>query len=206
MQFLDFRQQLSPYPVFSLQDIRKIIPAFSYRQLNRWEEKGYLKNIRQGYYSLTDQQVDQCYLFRAANKIYSPSYISLEIALKWYGLIPEEVFQVTSVSTKKTANFTTPIGNFKYQHLKPSVFFGYHLLDKAPAILMADLEKAILDYLYLNPRLKCIEDFMGMRINQDELKTKMNLEKFKTYLEAFGSKALKRRANQFLKAVNHDLT
>lgn len=204
MQFRDFQQQLSPYPVFSLQDIRKVIPAFSYRQLNRWEQKEYLRNIRQGYYSFTDQELNQLFLFRAANKIYSPSYISLEMALKWYGLIPEEVFQITSVSTKKTASFMTPIGNFSYRHLKPSLFFGYHLLEKNPSILMANLEKALLDYLYLNPRLKSADDFLGMRINRDELYSQLNLEKFKSYLDIFDNKALKRRAHLFLNALNYD--
>jgi predicted transcriptional regulator of viral defense system len=199
MQFRDFQQQLSLYPVFSIQDIRKVMPSFSYRQLSRWEEKGYLRNIRQGYYSFTDQKLDQLFLFRAANKIYTPSYISLEMALKWYGMIPEEVFQITSVSTKKTAGFATPIGNFKYQHLKPSLFFGYHLMDQSPSILIAGLEKALLDYLYLNPRLKTMDDFRNMRINGEGLKSKIDLKKFKTCLDGFGSKALNRRAHLLLK-------
>jgi len=217
MQFRDFQQQLSHYPVFSLQDVRKALPSFSYRQLDRWEKSGYLRKIRQRYYCFVDHESDQNFLFSAANKIYNPSYISLEMSLKWYGLIPEEIFQITSVSTRKTTSFSTPVGNFKYQQLKPSLFFGYRLLAggedspslasrKEPMILMAELEKAILDYLYLNPRLKTADDFRGMRINVEELQRKMDGQKLNRYLDAFGSKALRRRSELFLKTLHHDFS
>ena len=53
-----------------------------------------------GFYLLAGQPVDRQFLFHAANRIYPPSYVSLEAALKYYGLIPEETFQITSVSTR----------------------------------------------------------------------------------------------------------
>lgn len=205
MQFIEFQNRLALYPVFSLQDVQKNIPKFYRIQLDRWEEKGYLRKIRQGFYSLTDQPLDESFLFLTANKIYSPSYVSLEKAFKFYNLIPEEVFQITSVSTKKTTSFMISVGNFSYRHIKPSLFWGYRLLGyKGHKVLIAEPEKAILDYLYLNSHLKTEGDFMEMRINTDFFREYVNLKKFHTYLKAFKNKALTKRAQIFLNMIKND--
>ncbi|MBI5427637.1 MAG: hypothetical protein HZA02_05070 [Nitrospinae bacterium] len=204
MQIFEFQKRFSPYSIFSLRDIQKLVPDFHRIQLDRWEKKGYLKKIKQGYYSLSDHENDRNFIFYTANRIYAPSYISLEKALKFYGLIPEEIFQITSVSTKKTTNFTTPVGNFSYRHIKPSIFFGYRLMDFGKKrILMADPEKAILDYLYLNPQLKTVDDFREMRINREEFLEQIDLKKLEKYLEAF-NKSLALRVNIFFNTVQND--
>jgi len=205
MNTIDFQNRLTEYQIFSLQDIRKGMPQFSYRQLDRWEKKNYLRKIKQGFYMLTGQKVNEQFLFLTANKIYSPSYISLEKALKHYGLIPEETFQITSVSSKKTASFDTKVGNFSYRHIKPSLFWGYRLLESGKQnVMMAEPEKAILDYLYLHPNLKRADDFSGMRINTDSFREQVDPKKFQTYLEAFESKALTKRAKIFLTTIQND--
>jgi predicted transcriptional regulator of viral defense system len=199
MNFIEFQKNLLPYPVFSLLDARKAVADFSYRQLDRWTKKGYLRKVRRGYYALADREIEQDILFYTASKIYYPSYISLETALKFYGFIPEEIFQVTSVSTRKTARFNTSIGNFSYRHVKPGLFFGYRLLEfVTQKILMAEPEKAVLDYLYLNPRLKTRDDFLEMRINGDEFLEKIDFVIILKYLRAYDNKSLARRAETFL--------
>ncbi len=205
MNFIEFQSQLKAFPVFSLQDARKAFSDFSYRQLDRWKKQGYLKKIKQGFYCFSREKIDRSFLFYVANRIYSPSYLSLEMALKFYNLIPEEIFQITSVSTQKTAEFKTDFGNFSYRHLKPGLYFGYRLTDfEGKKILLADPEKAILDYLYLNPRLETEADFSEMRINSGEFKNQVSLEKLQAYLEAFGSKALSKRAKTLLTTLEHD--
>lgn len=205
MNTIDFQKQFQPYQVFSLQDVKKFFPDFSYRQIDRWEKKGYLIKIKQGFYTLADQDINQSFSFLVANRIYYPSCISLEKALKYYGLIPEEVFQITSVSTKKTAEFDTPIGNFGYRHISPKLFWGYKLVKIDDSkFLIAEPEKAILDYLYLNPRLKTVDDFEGMRINEDSFVEYIDIKKFQRYLEAFNNKALAKRANTFLNIIQND--
>lgn len=203
MQFLDFQHHLSIYPLFSLQDVRKVFRDFSYRQMDRWEKKGYLKKVKRGFYCFSNQNFDQNFLFYTANKIYAPSYVSLEMAMKYYGLIPEEIFQITSVGTKKTSRFETPVGNFSYRHLKPGLYWGYQLVDFGrQKIRIAEPEKAILDYLYLHPHLKTAADFSGMRINTDEFGSRMNIEKFQTYSASFHNKQLSKRANTFLTTMH----
>lgn len=205
MTFIDFQNQLSDYPVFSLQDVRKIFSGFSYRQLDRWEKKGYLKKIKRGFYCFSAQGFNQNFLFYAANKIYSPSYVSLETALKYYGFIPEEIFQTTSMSTKKTTSFETPIGNFSYRRMKPSLYWGYRLVEFGKQkVLLAEPEKAILDYLYVHPNLKAAHDFEGMRMNVGEFRTHVNLERFQKYLAAFHNKALSGRGRTFLTVIQND--
>lgn len=227
MNFILFQKKVMPYPVISLNDILKVMPNFNRIQLDRWEKKGYVNKIRRGYYSLPGTApgtaipneaisggagleslgTNPGLIFYAANKIYSPSYISLEKALRIYNFIPEEVFQITSVSTKKTSTFNTPIGNFSYRHIKPSLFFGYVLTEipgldhdgpGRPNILLAEPEKAILDYIYLNPRLKTIDDFAEMRINAEEFNKQIDTYKLFRYLEAFENKALCVRVETFL--------
>ncbi|MCC6643607.1 hypothetical protein IT411_02560 [Candidatus Peregrinibacteria bacterium] len=205
MRFIDFQNQFSIYPIFSLQDVRKVFSDFSYRQLDRWEKKGYLKKVKRGFYCFGTQIVDQNFLFYTANKIYAPSYVSLEIALKYYGLIPEEIFQITSVGTKKATNFETAVGNFSYRRIKPSLYFGYRLIDFGQQkMLLAESEKAVLDYLYVHPNLKTSADFEGMRINVDEFRTGINIDKFQQYLKNFNNKQLSKRANVFLTTIRND--
>ena len=208
MNIINFQKQFSSYQIFSLNDIRKIAPNFQRIQLDRWEKRGYLYKIKQEFYALTDQELSEPFLFLTANKIYAPSYISLEKALKFYGLIPEEVFQITSVSTKKTARFETFIGNFKYRHIKASLFWGYKLLNsphgKIHNVIVAEPEKAILDYLYFNSNLKTVSDFVEMRINIDSFRKNVDLEKFQTYLNAFKNKSLVKRAKVFLNTIGND--
>lgn len=205
MQFIEFQKQLINHPIFSLLDIQKAFPDFSRRQLNRWKEKGYLIKIRQGYYSLLEKDLDRNFLLYVSNRIYSPSYISLEMALSYYNLIPEEVFQITSVCTKKTMDYQTDIGNFIYRHIKPSIYFGYKLIeyDKQHNIMIAEPEKALLDYFYLNPRISSWDDFIETRINQDEFNSQINLKTFKNYLSNFGNISLVKRMEIFLDVIQH---
>ena len=205
MNKTEFKNHFKQDQIFSLKSIRKSMPDFSYRQIDRWEKAGFLKKIKKEYYMFSDQEINQFVLFFTANKMYEPSYTSLESALKFYGLIPEEVFQVTSISTKKTVTFDTSLGGFKYRHIKPTLFWGYHFIqNEAQKILIADPEKAILDYLYLNPRLKSENDFKEMRINEQSFSENIDLKRFQKYLKNFNNKALTKRANNFLKAIQYD--
>ena len=205
MQIIEFQKKLSMYPVFSLQDVKKIVPNFYRIQLDRWQKKGYIKRIKKEYYYFTDKEIDRNFLFYLANNIYSPSYISLEKAFQYYDFIPEEIFQITSVSSKKTTKFTTSIGSFSYRHIKPSIFFGYRMINYGKQkILLAEPEKAVLDYLYLNPHLKAAADFREMRLNKQEFLEKISFLKLQRFMKDFKNKSLSRRVKIFLNTVKND--
>jgi len=128
-------------------------PAVLRRQVTEWQEKGYLHRLKRGIYILADRYrttpIDPFFL---ANQLVSPSYVSLESALSFYDLIPEQTFAVTSVTPRGTRQFTNVMGTFIYRSMKPNLFFGYEpIMVEEQEVLIASREKALLDTLYLNP-------------------------------------------------------
>ncbi len=203
MRFIEFKEKLKGFKIFSLTDIRKNDPDFDLRRLNEWQKKKYIKKIRKGWYIFSDLEINESGLFLIANKIYAPSYVSLEMGLSQYNLIPEMVYEITCVTSQKTASFKTGIGNFSYRHIKPELMFGYELRQQNDCLYaIAGIEKALLDYLYLKPKIKENEDFQGMRFNYDEFKERADMKKWEKYLTAFGNKALTVRAKKFIKYFN----
>ena len=203
MQYLDLKTQFKDFIVFSIKDIEKVDLSFHKQRLSEWQKKGYVKKIRQGFYIFSDLQINEKILFIIANRIYEPSYISLEMALSIYGIIPEAVYGITSVTSQNTKSIKTPIGNFSYRHIQPEFMIGYELREYGGHYYqIAEIEKAVLDYLYFNSKIIDKESFEGMRFNISELKEKLNLEKFNKYLEAFHNKSLARRAKKFLQFIN----
>ena len=202
MNYLIFEKAFRDFPVFSVKDIQKRFSDFDSRRLVEWQQKGYLVKIRRGYYCFEDRGMDESFLYFSANKMYSPSYVSLESGLDYYNLIPEGVFMTTSVTTKNTASYETPIGNFDYKHLKGILFFGYKLVRKHGFTMkIADAEKVVLDYFYLN-KINGIEEMEGLRFNEIQTKEAINFEKLDKYQSVFDSRVLDKRIRMFKKVVN----
>ena len=205
MNFIDFKTQLKDFTVFSLSDIRKINENFDLRRLAEWQQKEYIKGIIKGYYIFSDVSINEQTLFEIANKIYSPSYISLESALSFYGITPEGVYRITSISTKRTYTFNTQKAVFSYRTLKPELFFGYRLINNHnKAYKFAEAEKAILDYFYLNPRINNKEDIKSLRYNSDVFLKLIKKRKFRSYLRRYDSPALARRIKLLMETMEND--
>lgn len=182
MQYQVLKEQLKDFSVFSISDIRKIDQKFYPSRLSQWQEKGYIKKLRRGYYMFADTNLNEERLFLIANHLYLPSYVSLESALSYYGLIPEGVYSITSVSTKKTARFQTPVANFVYKNIRPQLLFGYHLKRiNGQGYKIAEIEKAVLDYLYLNPKIVREADFHEWRFNSEEFLLRADMGKLREY-------------------------
>jgi len=143
-----------------------------------------------------------------ANKIYEPSYISLHMALQYYGLIPEGVFTMTSISTKKTNEFTTPVGNFIYKKIRKDLMFGYKIIkiNKLLYFKIAEIEKAILDFFYLNPHIYTENDFYELRIDCYELVKQRDEKKLERYLKTFNKKKLAETIHNFISYVKKMLS
>jgi predicted transcriptional regulator of viral defense system len=204
MTFRTFRTSFQHYPFFSIKEIEKLYPRFDYKNLGYWQEKKYVQKIRNGHYILTEKGLDTDTLYFISNQMYAPSYISLETALSHYGFIPEGVFKITAISTLKTQSFTTPMGVFSYQNLKPSLYFGYNLIPFGDFnFKIADAEKTILDYLYLHPELNSEDHFFEMRFNALETMRQLNLETLQNYQLQINSQALNKRVKTLLKFLNH---
>jgi len=179
------KQKASSYPIFKLEDIFKWFPQSKRQtilnQINFWIKRGYLEKIRRGIYKMANYQIKDSFIL--ANFIYSPSYISLETALNYHGIIPDIPFEVTSVTINKTKVFKIKnYGVFSFHHLKSNLFFGFEIIrsEKNYIYNMAFPEKALFDYLYL--RAKKIDSTEGFI---DELRLslpkKFNWAKFQKW-------------------------
>ncbi|MDD3480721.1 MAG: hypothetical protein PHW75_00625 [Patescibacteria group bacterium] len=200
MKYLNLKEELSDFIIFSLLDIKKIEPNFDRRRLSEWQDKGYIQKVRRGYYIFSDLEITDEVLFLIANRLYVPSYISLEMALNYYGLIPEGVYSLTSVTTKLPKDFKAPIANFSYRQVKPELFFGYRLEKVGNQnYKIAEIEKVVLDYLYLNPEMDNEANFSEWRFNFDTFREKADMERFATYLSNFNSPSLNTRVRKFIK-------
>ena len=139
-----------------------------------------------------------------ANRIYRPSYISLHTALSFYGMIPEAVVQINSVTSLKTSSFKNDFGLYSYNTIKENLMFGYDLkpmLDNR-TIYFATAEKALLDLLYLYPFYNSVEEMEGLRLDEDFLHEDLNKDLLMDYCSRFENKALELRVDLLLKTYD----
>ncbi len=134
-----------------------------------------------------------------ANKIYGPSYISREYALAYYGLIPEYIAEVTSMSTKRARNFDTPIGRFSYVHLPTKLYqvnFNLVSIRNNETALVATPEKALADLLYFrNDQPETLNELVDLFFDDlrldPALVSRMRIGKLNEILKAGGSPIIK---------------
>ena len=196
MKFIELQRLFKELGFFNIDEIKFTEPDFYRARLNEWQKKGYIGKIIRRFYYFKDIDINETFLFVIANKIYSPSYISLECALSYYGIIPEKTFLITSITTKKTYNFKTSIGNFSYRKIKKELFFGYELKKiNNQSFLIATPEKALADYFYLNPKNSSKEHIYEMRINKSILNTLLSKKRIDEILDRFNDKNVKNAFN-----------
>ena len=124
-----------------------------YDKINHWVKSGDLIQIKKGLYVLGNRISENSpNTFLLANHIYGPSYISMDSALSFHGMIPERVHQITSVSTRTSKQFNTAMGRFDYLQVKPSYFsfgIGNYGNPTSGYFMMASPEKALWDKIVL---------------------------------------------------------
>ena len=206
MQYIELKKAFKDWTVFSLSDIKRLDVNFHRRRLNEWQHKGYIKKLIKGYYIFTDLTLKEEVIFEIANRIYKPSYISFETALHYYGLIPESVYGITSASTRRTYKFKTGIAEFSYRTLNRRLFFGYEILkyNNNKYFKIASIEKAILDYFYINTHIKNREDIAAIRFNREILLSKVDKKKMEEFLAVYGHKALLKRIHLLWEVIEKD--
>jgi len=157
MLYREFREKVKHYPVFRSNIFAALTdsPALLRDQVVDWVKKGLVICLKRGVYTLNESDREAKFsVFFVAQELYLPSFISLESALSYYGLIPEKVIAITSVTSKKTQNFRNILGNFIYRHLKTSLFNNFVAIkdEYGNFFNIAIPEKAIVDYLYFQTR------------------------------------------------------
>lgn len=204
MTYFEFRNALIDFKIFSTGDVKKYFPDFDTKRLVEWQRKNYIRKLINKWYLFAETPVEEMLLYRISNCLCRPSYVSLESALGFYHLIPEGVYSQQAITTRKTNSYKTPLGVFNYRTLKPAFFFGYRILhkDKLP-VLMAEPEKALLDYLYLTGSLLSLKDMKALRINVTELQHIVDWNKLENYAKVFNSNTLDKRINHLKKISLH---
>ena len=148
----EFIEKNIDLPVISSRDFPLISdnPEMLRVQVHNWLKEGDLVQLKRGLYLLNIPGLKQPPDFYLANRIVFPSYVSMESALSYYGLIPEAVYTTVSITTKKTNRFNSEVGNFVYHHIKKELFRDYKKLEVDEfSVNIAEPEKSVLDYLYL---------------------------------------------------------
>ena len=175
MRFLTLLERAAHLPVIDSRTLRSLggDPKALSVQISRWVRQGRLVPLRRGIFLLPEglrrSQPPVEYL---ANLLVLPSYVSLERALSFHGLIPERVPLVQSVTLARPMLFETPVGDFQYRHVKQTWFFGYAETElESGSALIALPEKALLDVVYLSPGPFPRERIDAMRLqNLDRVK------------------------------------
>lgn len=162
MKFLELKKKIKTN-IFYFNDVLKYFgkenPITIKNQLLRFSKKKLILRLKKGIYCFNQEKIDELYL---ANILYQPSYISLESALNYYGIIPDIPQIVTSITPIKTKKIKTKQGNFYYAKIKKKLFFGFDIIfQNEYTIKIAKKEKALLDYFYIR-KIKKLDD---LRLN-----------------------------------------
>lgn len=185
-----------------MNEVRAWRRNFDRTSVTRWVSKGYLVRLRQGWYAFGELLKEAEFSRYIAYKMCQPSYISLHCALSFYGIIPEAVTQVTSVTTKRTTSYSNAFGDYTYQSVKPELFYGYRQygLQRGGSYLLAEPEKAIVDLLYLYPQYESEEDMRELRFDEWWMSEELDKERLRRYVEQSGVKSLEKRVEVLLKS------
>lgn len=201
MNILEFKEKFYELACFNINQIYAWQPDFDRNNLTRWIKKGYLVRLRQGYFTFPEYKKSPDFSLFIANRIYRPSYISLHSALAFYGMIPEAVFQTTSVTSLKTAFFKNDFGEFSYKSLKENLMFGYDLKPMADgrSLQFATPEKALLDLLYLYPFYNNRMEMEELRLDEDFMHDDLNKDLLIEITDKFKNTALTQRVKLLMK-------
>ena len=137
---------------FDLNVLSSVYPETKHivEKARRLESDGKIIRLKKGMYVVSPEETGKV-LNRnlIANHIYGPSYVSLQTALRHYGLIPERVHLIQSLTTKHSRSFETPVGNFDYKCCSKEYFpIGVRLEnDNDITYLIATPEKALCDLI-----------------------------------------------------------
>lgn len=161
------------------------------RQLSDWVKAQKVIQLRRGIYTLPNQNPHP---FVVANHLVPGSYVSLQMALAYYHLIPELVAVITSVTTQRPSKYENKFGRFSYRHIHTSLFYGieYRLLVNDEYAYVAMPEKALLDLIHYRPRGDSREYIESLRLQNLEI---LDIERLHRLAERSGKLKLKRAAN-----------
>ena len=195
MKWIDFLKIVGNLPLIETEYLLAGVsnPGAVEVQISRWQKTGKLIQLKRGVYLLSESyrktDISEYYI---ASVLKKPSYLSLEKALEYHGMIPEAVRVFTSVTTKSPTSFTSKLGTFDYRHIKNSLFWGYDSMElNKQTVFIASPEKALLDFLYLKKVKVSLGYVEELRLQNLE---KFNPDRFMQYARRFKRQNILRAA------------
>jgi len=170
-----YQSKLDLFTTKTLRDMlgSSVAEATFFAALNRLTRRNILRKLERDKYILAGGHVHD---FCLANFLYEPSYVSLEVALNFHGVLSQFPYEIASITTRKPVTKKIDAKTYRYVRIKRSLFWGYELMD---GFLIAHPEKALLDLLYLMSKGLAI-------VHTDELDTsKLNATRFTAYVKKF---------------------
>jgi predicted transcriptional regulator of viral defense system len=160
------------------------------RRLTDWTKAQKVIQLRRGIYTLPQQNPHP---FVVANHLVPGSYVSLQMALAYYHLIPEHVAVVTSVTTQRPVTYENKFGRFTYRHINSALFYGidYRLLVDDEYAYVATPEKALLDLVHLRPGGDSAAYLESLRLQNLEI---LDLKRLHAFAHQSGKPKLQRAA------------
>ena len=200
----NMRRALGNDAPFSIRDLALIDPGFRQPTLAEWNRRGQVRMLARGWYTFADAQVDLPLLFDVGCQAYPPAYVSLETALSWYELVPETIHAITLVGTRTTRTSATDAATFVWRTVKPLRWFGYRVVEygRGRHFLIAEAEKAVLDYLYLHPSLRTKGDMLSMRLDAARFSA-LDHDRLEQWARRFEHKRLMLQVSVLEEAMHH---
>lgn len=148
----------------------------------RLEDSGGIIRLKRGLY-VVNPEVSRTRIndFLIANHLHGPSYISMQSALRYYGLIPETVYEVQSVTNGLAKEFTNKFGLFRYVH-SPAAYYPIgvtSVTEENVAFMIASAEKALCDFLIFNKNLNLRYEVEIRRFLEENLR--FDMERLRTF-------------------------
>lgn len=197
---------------FMMQDLNSVWPNCGNLAMKakRLERNGEIIRLKKGLYVLCPRvSSKELSPFLIANHIYGPSYVSMQTALRYYGLIPESVFVVQSMTTGVARDYKNALGAFSYVHVSADYYnVGIAMGEEAGvSFMIASPEKALCDLMVYTPHLNLrfltqlrqyLED--DIRFDMDELPN-LNIEIFEECASVSRKKTM---LNQLIKLIKNE--
>ncbi len=161
-------------------------------KISELDRKGEIIRLKRGLFVVSPEESGLTLsMGLIANHLYSPSYLSMQSALRFYGLIPETVYAIQSMTIKHARNFDNSLGRFCYTHISREAFsVGLRQITDGDSVyIIATPEKALCDLIgnssqvslrYIKDAERYLED--DMRLDMDEF-IKMDPAIFRQYME-----------------------
>ena len=206
MIILDFIERMKPLGVFSRADIEVVYPDLDPRRLYEWQLKGYILKLRNSWYCLPDFLKESHSTWIIANTVHAPSYVSLESALSFYGILPEGVYMCTSVCTTRTLRINMAGHEYEFCRLREKHYSGYRLEDTGSfgrRVRIAFPEKAVADFFYLRTSYNSEDEIRDLRFDESSLDGGLDLDRLYSYTGLYGTAALEKRIKILLKLLGH---